>query len=134
MSRASGMVKFNDGTILHCIYDGTVDIMHHELFDISNEAWDNWYSNTAYKDACTCNGERVLIHSDYGEGETYTGKACKEHKCITFDFHNFLECEFKNREMGWSYGKYTNEQIEQEIIEHEKILRDNWSKSGKHFD
>jgi hypothetical protein len=134
MSRAIGMVKFNDGNIMYCIYDGTSDIMHNKLFKTSDEAWHNYHNNFSYDNECTCNGEDVLIHSSYGIGETYTGKACKEHKCIIFDFNNFIECEINNRELRWFYQNYTNEQKEKEKIEHEQILKNNWMKKGNHLD
>jgi hypothetical protein len=132
MSRANGIVKFDDTTEMYCIYDGTSDIMDNMLFDDPNDAWEN-YRLKKYNDSCSCDGENVLIYTDYGGGTTYTGKACKKHKCIVFDFNNFLECEYRDRELGWLYRRYSEEQIIQEEIRHEKILKNNWIKSGKHF-
>lgn len=133
MSRASGEVQFKDGTIMYCIYDGTSDIMHDKLFSTHNEAFQDYNKNISYNNGCKCDGEDVLIYTDYGMGTTYTGRACKEHRCILFDFNNWLECSYNDREMSWMYRRYTKEQIDQEKEKHEEVLKNNWMKSGKHF-
>jgi hypothetical protein len=131
MSRSSGKVKFKDDTILHCIYNGTVDYMHYKLFDTSEEAWyhyKNLFDSESSNTHCACEGEDVLIYSHYINGFTYTGKACKIHRCITFDFNNWLEYGFNIIE--WNNEHHPDEQLKKE---YEKILNDNWKKSGYHF-
>jgi hypothetical protein len=125
------MVRFNNGTIMYCIYRGTTDIMYQKLSKTMEETWNNY--NKTNDNICDCIGEDVLIYSNYGRGKTYTGKACKEHEWINFDFNNFLECEYNNREIGWDYQNYTHKQMEEEKIKHDEILKNNWIKSGKHF-
>lgn len=117
MSDALGMVKFKDGTILYCYYAGASDIMSPSLHEEINDIWEksNW-------EVCECYGEDVLIYNEYGGGETYTGRACKEHKCITFDFNNYME-DYNY----WSYDKINDNESK---LSHDKILIKNWKRDG----
>jgi hypothetical protein len=128
MSSDMGMVVFKDNTILYGIYHGTTDIMANNLSETWNGAWEI----KSYKDPCSCEGEDVLIYSYYGSGATYTGKACKKHKCIIFDFNNFLETEYAYKDLWQNKSKYSVEEIEQKNLRYNNILTGNWRKSGNH--
>ena len=123
-----GIVVFKDRKILYGIYDGTTDIMSNNLSDTWNGAW----KINKMVEECGCDGEDVLIYAYYGGGHTYTGRACKEHQCIIFDFNNFLESEYAYRRIWLDKSKYSNEEIENLKQRHNKILNENWTKYGNH--
>ncbi len=76
MSRASGAVRFGDGTILFFLYNGTCDQVWPELFDTSRQSWDSYGENIGK--VCTCGGaEPVRLTQTYGGGSHWAGTACK---------------------------------------------------------
>lgn len=94
MSRASATFYFDDGTKLHGIYNGTSDVMQRFLSSDAHEPWDwyyecgSWQGKDCYaeverrEEACTHEGEHVVVYSDYGSGEYWHGTACAE--CMIF--------------------------------------------------
>lgn len=92
MSHANGMVKFCDGLILHCEYNGGVDIMLTPLWKSNKEVHDNWRTQPLIN--CACGQEEpVEIATDYGGGFYWEGKACRFCMCITdhrspFDYND----------------------------------------------
>lgn len=79
MSHSSGAVKFQDGLILHCEYDGTVDVMISALYDTQEEMRSHWREYPRWNN-CKCNPsypEKVEIATSYGRGFSYKGVACR---------------------------------------------------------
>jgi hypothetical protein len=82
MSHSSGQVKFEDGTIMHFEYDGTNDFVINKLFNTFEEMWNNWRTYDYQK--CSCGtDEQVEIATNYGDGFSWDGKACKTCKAFT---------------------------------------------------
>jgi hypothetical protein len=91
MSRANMTFTFEDGIILHGLYDGTVDSEWNFMCHSSDEAWDRkreYYDKIFHlsklKPKCTCGDEPedIEVHNHYGNGEYYNGKACR--KCMVY--------------------------------------------------
>lgn len=108
MSHSSGTVTFKkDNLVMHCEYDGTSDVMIPQLFDTNEEMVSNWRKG-GWKE-CSCGGmEPVTIHSDYGNGFSWNGEACRTCKAINYK-HLDSEWEENQRyreEMNnrWSFG------------------------------
>ena len=87
MSRASGQCRFADGIVMHYIYEGTGDTTIPGLFTTSKAAWDAWNGDEKSLDDmmayCDCEGEPVELADDYGNGDHWSGKACRTHTRIT---------------------------------------------------
>lgn len=83
MSHATGAVRFKDGQQLYFEYDGTSDVCIPMLWKTTEEVSENWRSGK-WKD-CTCGGldEPVSIFSDYGNGTSWPGRACRACMVIT---------------------------------------------------
>ncbi len=76
MSNATGQARFSNGEIMFFIYRGTYDRADSDLYPSREEAWDNWerghdLSHTSHEE------EDVDIATDYGDGITWQGKACR---------------------------------------------------------
>jgi hypothetical protein len=81
MSHAYGQVKFKDDCILHFEYNGTDDFVINCLYKTKKEVYDNWRTYNTKK--CNCGkDEEVEISTDYGNGTTWEGRACKY--CMAF--------------------------------------------------
>lgn len=76
MSRASAAVRFPDGLVLFGLYDGTSDVLWRNLHVSIDEAWDD-YGKTKRPDCACGHDEEVEIHSDYGNGFSWPGRACR---------------------------------------------------------
>jgi len=106
MSSANGTVTFNDGTVMHCEYYGTVDLMVPTLYETKEECHENWKNHV--RNECTCgNLEPVTIYSDYGGGFEWEGEACRTCKAIN---HEHLDSDWeankayreqRNNPWGW---------------------------------
>jgi hypothetical protein len=81
MSRSNGLAKFEDGTILAFVYDGTSDTVNNGLFDRVEESWSGFYKHAC--DTCKCGkDEPVTLCTDYGKGSCWQGRACRHCRCI----------------------------------------------------
>ncbi len=88
MSSTEGQVRFHDGVIMFCRYDGTCDFMVSALFETSDELCENWRKEPDRE--CNCEVDEVVeLACDYGGGQHWQGTACKKCKTITSGFeHN----------------------------------------------
>lgn len=81
MSRATAAVRFPDGTVKWCLYNGTSDNLIPRLFDSPIEPWDAYYAKRDGPEQVNLwpepEGEvvPVTIYSDYGGGWTWPGTA-----------------------------------------------------------
>jgi len=76
MSHTWGVVRFQDGTMRYCDYDGTVDGCIPVLVDRLEEVQ---FREMGWR-RCTCpcpQIEPVEIYADYGEGIIWPGEACR---------------------------------------------------------
>ena len=78
MSHASAVVRFQDGTIMHTEYNGTVDTPMPRLYHTEKERNDNW-RRFDVSDFCDCMTEPVQYWAYYGGGLGFTAFACREH-------------------------------------------------------
>lgn len=69
MSHASGTATFEDNTIYHFEFDGTIDVCISDLYYTFDEMHNNWRQSDRKK-ICTCGsqGEPVELHNNYGGG------------------------------------------------------------------
>lgn len=92
MSRANGYVF--DGQrpwpVGCCIYNGTVDIMHSNVFRTSDEAWEDWnvyYENIDKQQGvkkCKCEDDSPCwLMTDYGSGTFWQARWCPKCGVIT---------------------------------------------------
>jgi len=82
MSSANGKVKFLDGLILYCEYNGTADVMFPALWNTKDEVLKYWKQQP--KRVCNCRkDEPVEMATDYGGGFSWEGKACRYCMAIT---------------------------------------------------
>jgi len=80
MSHSQGAVRFPDGVIKWVEYNGTVDVLHMNLFDTQEILMNNWRSESSWRyKVCTCNNplEPVQIAVTYGSGYYWDGWACR---------------------------------------------------------
>ncbi len=95
MSRASMSFTFEDGTVLHGIYNGTVDLAFSFIVKTKHEAWTHFregyptekrllYDDSILDPECNCgvDPESVQVKSEYGGGRIWKGTACR--KCMVF--------------------------------------------------
>jgi len=86
MSSATCQVKFNDGTIMYCRYNGTSDTVIPALFENFDELWNIYWRNEPER-LCSCgNDEPVEIATNYAHGFYWPGKACRKCMCVTEGF------------------------------------------------
>ena len=84
MSHAVGAVKFSNGEVFYCEYNGTVDVMKPELYKTRDELNANWRHKGWKSHSKEChNEEAVEIASSYGYGFSWSGAACKTCLVIT---------------------------------------------------
>lgn len=95
MSHSSGAIKFNDGLILYCKYNGTVDIMIPHLYKTYDEMHEMW-RQTKSKWCGHEVDEEVKIFSSYGGGFSWTGRACRDCMVITKN----LSCDYDTETDG----------------------------------
>lgn len=100
MSHSDGTVTFKDEEVLHFEYDGTCDVVVPELYKTSEEMLENWRRGS--RDTCGCEGEEVVIHTTYGEGFEWEGRACREHMRITSGRDPF---EHEYSEIQYPFGR-----------------------------
>lgn len=78
MSRATAAVRFEDGSVRWCLYNGTSDVLAPKLYDELQQAWDGYYDpdidNWATDDT-TEKPKPVEICTDYGAGFHWHGTA-----------------------------------------------------------
>jgi hypothetical protein len=82
-----GAVKFQDGTILYCEYDGTSDVMTPCLRETVEEVRENWRKKnwSEHDETCT-ESEPVEVMSLYGGAFLWHATACRRHKLLTGGF------------------------------------------------
>lgn len=88
MSHSSGFVVFSDREVLFYEYNGTSDVCMPRLRRTHGEVSDNWRKDQGDAwDGCKCQGlskaEPCIIHSSYGFGFGWVGKACRACMVIT---------------------------------------------------
>lgn len=84
MSRANGVITFEDGFKMYCLYNGTCDVMFSSCYPKQQMAWDMYYKRSHARCDCIIPSlELVSISHDYGGGHTWTGLACRE--CLTLE-------------------------------------------------
>jgi hypothetical protein len=83
MSHSTGAVLFSDKTVLHCEYNGTVDVMRSNLYKTHEEMHANWRGSKWTNCTCGKPSENVIIATSYGPGFFWPGKACRTCMCIT---------------------------------------------------
>lgn len=89
MSRAQGLVRFENGQIGHLIYNGTSDIMLPRYYDTNNKAGEAYRNKEdMFPDECTHKKEKVVIYSDYGGGFWWNGTACTQCKALDYMYIN----------------------------------------------
>lgn len=86
MSHAYGQVKFEDGTILHYEYDGTVDVIRNPLWKTVEELTEHWRNQPIWKECHCGQDEPVEIAAYFGNGFWWAGRACKKCMVITNGF------------------------------------------------
>lgn len=113
MSHAYGQVKFEDGTIMHYEYNGTVDLVCNCLYQTREEVTQNWRNQPSNQ--CICGkDEFVKIGTDYGSGYWWPGCACKYCKAITMGFGSggneveLFEMEQEGLPSWWLKGENLN--------------------------
>jgi hypothetical protein len=99
MSDALLKVTFKDGYRLFGLYHGTSDIAYENLFDTEDEPWIyRRHKDEKYKELTktreAINPETVEIHSYYGGGFSWEGKACRIAKVITQGCDPYPEEEY----------------------------------------
>lgn len=78
MSNAIGTIRFTDGKELFGVYTGSCDVMLEPLFPSAKEAWDTfWEGRFPSQIDCQCVPEPCLVHSGYGGGFWWVGRACR---------------------------------------------------------
>lgn len=82
MSHAAGLVRFSDGTVKWCEYNGTSDVMLPALFDTQDQLVQNWRKQGWHDCLCVDTHEPVEIYSSYGSGYHWSGQACRSCKLI----------------------------------------------------
>lgn len=102
MSHADGHVTFTDGLVLHYEYNGTSDVcipaLHHS-YEEMHEHWRNQPNRS-----CSCNkDENVIIHTSYGRGFEWKGKACRHCMCIT---KNLIPTMYQASREEWNFWGY----------------------------
>ena len=83
MAHASALARFDDGTILHCEYDGTEDFMCPHLYPTFEEMHQHWRKQNFKLAECVHEYEPVQLYSTYGGGFHWRARACR--KCNTVD-------------------------------------------------
>ncbi|MFZ0829174.1 MAG: putative immunity protein [Verrucomicrobiia bacterium] len=83
MSHASGLVRFEDGTLRHFLYDGTNDFPLPKLWASSDAAWGHRREEDRHK-KCTCGRppESVEAFTFYGRGFEWPTTACRRCRVI----------------------------------------------------
>ena len=91
MSHASGLVRFEDGTIRHFEYDGTSDFCHPKLWRTFASMDKHWHEDHPLKE-CTCGRapEKVAAFTHYGGGMSWQTTACR-HCGVIVDCDNPYE-------------------------------------------
>lgn len=79
MSRASAVVRFEDGTVKHAVYNGTSDVLLPRLFDTSEEAWAASGEDDDQFDAALAagSGEPVQVYTNYADGHVWNAHATR---------------------------------------------------------
>jgi hypothetical protein len=76
------MVRFNDGTVMHYEYNGTSDVTVSALWDTYEEMYKHWRGDDWNE--CGCGqDEPVRLFTDYGDGFSWDGRACRHCRSIT---------------------------------------------------
>ena len=83
MSHAHGKVKFEDGTVLCYEYNGTVDLTCTALRRTHEEVSKHWRADNMAECTCGAAPEKVRIMTDYGDGSSWDGTACRKCMAIT---------------------------------------------------
>lgn len=87
MSHSFGMVKFEDGEILHIEYNGTVNVCLPNLYKTEDQVEQTWRKQE-WK-LCKCKPitlEPCEIAVTYGGGYYWKGFACRKCRVITSNF------------------------------------------------
>ncbi len=83
MSHSYGAVRFDDGTIYHFEYNGTVDVCLPRLWKTIEEVTNHWREHIWPEHPSDCNKiEDVIMATTYGGGFGWKVQACKEHMLI----------------------------------------------------
>jgi hypothetical protein len=106
MSRATGAVRFQDGTVKWCLYNGTADILIPRLFEDPHTPWDAYYAKGDDKvdlwPEPVGEPEPVTIYSDYGGGWTWPGMATRNVVTEGTDPYEYDD----NESNGWNAPDY----------------------------
>lgn len=108
MSRATAAVRFEDGTVKWCIYNGTSDIMMPRLFDTPDEPWDAYYAKDRGLPPVELwpepvgEPEPVTIYCGYGNGWTWPGMATRNVITEGTDPYEYDD----NESNGWNAPDY----------------------------
>lgn len=92
MSRAEGLAILPNGDKYYFQYCGTSDVCRTNLFNTSDELWENWDKDNNGK--CICNDKKnekeVILSSSYGYWNfLFKSKICIKCLCITGKTDNF---------------------------------------------
>lgn len=77
MSSGWAAVRFPDGTVKACIYNGTSDILVPRLYDTTGEAWEARKNGADAWPDPEGEPEPVIVYSDYGGGFWWEAKATR---------------------------------------------------------
>ncbi len=105
MSHADGQIKFQDGTILFCEFDGTADVMLSCLYDSPYGVQKMWRAQPHH--TCSCgNDEPVEMATKYACGFYWQGRACKNCRAITGGAYFGIDThEYTSRLPDWWSGE-----------------------------
>jgi hypothetical protein len=84
VSRATCRIYAADGSgpIAWSVYEGTSDCQPRNLSASSEKAWEDSRVVNGWSDYCGDQGVPVIIHTCYGAGWEWRGRACLEHMTL----------------------------------------------------
>lgn len=114
MSRAEAKVYFKDGTVLHWIYNWTIDVYMPKLYKTTDKVWEEFYSRYNDEIEVWYNFEYTwwedcILYDSYWLGDYYIWKASKKDRMINKDF---IEVYAEDDEWEYIVKNITKEEAE----------------------
>lgn len=82
MSHSNGKVIVNTQIVGYFEYNGTCDVVLGRIYDSLEELRENWRCGDMGKCICGQEPSEVVLHTTYGSGFHWPGKACLKCKTI----------------------------------------------------